>query len=249
MKNKYMELLLTTSMSSTYYFGSLTRIADLDKRPFTIDKAPRSIWATGDYIVGRYVGDAEGQGGEVSLELVDGTLQPLKLGDLVVGALGDRRATFEVVGSWQLIDDASHPISMDMICGSGLFGIETSRCIRHPPSAKFVYEGHCLRLGKKVCMTDFGEENAKEMPHCPIILIVGSSMSSGKTFTGQAIIKIIKKDLCLEKVAAVKFTGAGYKNDISNFLKQVPTSQLTSSMLDIHLQSCLLKTIERWCCL
>ncbi len=219
MKNKYIKLLLTTSMSSKYYFGSLTRIADLDKRSFTIDKAPRSIWATGDYVVGRYVGDTEGQGGEVCLELGDGTLQLLKLGDIVVGAIGDRRATFEVVGSWQLIDEASHPISMDMICGSGLFGIETSRCSRHPPSAKFVYEGHCLRLGKKVCMKDFGpiEENATEMPHCPIILIVGSSMSSGKTFTGQAIIKIIKKDLGLEKVAAVKFTGAGYKNDIKQF--------------------------------
>lgn len=141
--------------------------------------------------------------------------------DLQVGALGDRRATFEVVGSWQLIDEARHPISMDMICGSGLFGIETSRCSRHPPSAKFEYVGHCLRLGKKVCMMDFGprEENTidTEMPHCPIILIVGSSMSSGKTFTGQAIIKIIKKDLGLEKVAAVKFTGAGYKNDIKQF--------------------------------
>src|SRR5210317_329804 len=98
MKNKYIKLLLTTSMSSKYYFGSLTRIADLDKRSFTIDKAPRSIWATGDYIVGRYVGDTEGQGGVVCLELGDGTLQRLQLGDLVVGSIGDRRATFEVVG-------------------------------------------------------------------------------------------------------------------------------------------------------
>ena len=189
------------------YFGSLTRIADLEKRPFTVAKAPRSIWATGDYVVGRYVGNADGQGREAYLELADGSLQPLKPNDLVVGALGDRQATYEVVGSWRLIDEASHP-SMDLICGSGLFGIETSRCHRHPPSPKFIYEGHCLRQDKKLCMKDFGsreedETTVTKMPHCPIILIIGSSMSSGKTFTGQAIIDIIKKDLGMKKVAAV----------------------------------------------
>lgn len=200
--------------NNTCYFGSLTRIANLETRPFTIDKAPRSIWATGDYVVGRYVGN---MGGEAYLELGDGSLQPLKLNDLVVGALGDRQATHEVVGSWKLIDEASRPIAMDMICGSGLFGIETSRCSRHPPSPKFVYEGHCLRLDRKVCMKDFGPKETTEMPHCPIILIIGSSMSSGKTYTGQAIIDIIKNDLCMEKVAAAKFTGTGYKHDIKQF--------------------------------
>ena len=198
------------------YYGSLTRIADADlkTRPFTIEKAPRSIWATGDYIVGLYVG----QGGEANLELSDGSIQPLKLNDLVVGALGDRAATYEIVGTWQLIDEASQPVKMDMICGSGIFGIETSRCSKHPPSPKFIYEGHCLRLDKKICMKDFGpEEKTREMPHCKIILLVGSSMSSGKTFTGRSIINIVKNDLGVKRVAAAKFTGAGYNQDCLQF--------------------------------
>lgn len=195
-------------------YGSLTRIADLETIPFTIEEAPRSIWATGDYIVGRYVG----QGAEANLELPDGSLYLLKLNDLVVGALGDRQATYEIVGTWQLIDGASHPVIMEMICGSGMFGIETSRCSKHPPSPRFIYEGHCIRHDKKVCMKDFvPKENMREMPHSKMILLVGSSMSSGKTFTGSSIIDIIKKDCGVQKVAAAKFTGAGYNHDIRKF--------------------------------
>lgn len=198
--------------SNTYY-GSLTRIADLQTVPFTIEEAPRSIWATGDYIVGRYVG----KGAEANLELADGSSYPLKLNDLVVGALGDRQATYEIVGTWQLIDEASHPV-MEMICGSGIFGIETSRCSKHPPSPRFIYEGHCFRHDKKVRMKDFvTEENTREMPDSKMILLVGSSMSSGKTFTGSSIIDIIKRDFGVQKVAAAKFTGAGYNHDIRQF--------------------------------
>lgn len=199
--------------SNTYY-GSLTRIADLQTIPYNIEEAPRSVWATGDYIVGRYVGQGEG----AHLELADGSLYPLKINDLVVGALGDRQATYEIVGTWQLIDGASHPVIMQMICGSGMFGIETSRCSKHPQSPGFIYEGHCTRHDKKVCMKDFvPTENTREMPHSKMILLVGSSMSSGKTFTGSSIIDIIKTDFGIQKVAAAKFTGAGYNHDIRQF--------------------------------
>ena len=43
--------------TNTSYFGSLTRISDLNTRSFAIGKVPRRTWATGDYIVGRYVTD------------------------------------------------------------------------------------------------------------------------------------------------------------------------------------------------
>ena len=42
-------------------------------------------------------------------------------------------------------------------------------------------------------------------------------MSSGKTFTGRAIIDMIKNELGIRKVAAAKFTGAGYNHDIRQF--------------------------------
>ena len=198
---------------NTTYYGSLTRISDLEARPYNIEKVPRLSWATGDYIIGRYVEE-----GPYNLELSDGSLQPLKLNDMVIGALGDRQATKEVVGSWQLIGDgSSNVISMQMICGSGIFGIETSRCSKHPPSPNFIYEGHCLRFGSKLSMKDFGSEVTGEMPHCKMILIVGSSMSCGKTLTGQALINIIKRDLGFDRVAAAKFTGVGYNNDIKQF--------------------------------
>jgi hypothetical protein len=73
------------------HFGSLSRISDLRENPFTVQVAPREIWATGDYVVGRYI---ERKDGNVDyLELCDGTLYPLKPNDIVVGALGERCAT------------------------------------------------------------------------------------------------------------------------------------------------------------
>jgi predicted aspartyl protease len=107
---------------------------------------------------------------------------------------------------------------MDMLCGSGIFGIETSRCSQHPQTPKFLYEGHCLRMGKTISMKDFGPQvNTTEMPQCPMILIIGSSMSSGKTCTGRVIIDIIKNNIGANKVAAAKFTGAGYNHDANQF--------------------------------
>ena len=204
----------TTMMKcNTTHYGSLTRISDLEARPYDVEKVPYSSWATGDYVIGRYVGPQEGL---YNLELSDGSLQPLKMNDMVVGALGDRQATKEIVGTWELIDGACNPISMQMICGSGIYGIETSRCIKYAPSPNFIYEGHCLRFGTKLSMKDFGPE-VNDESHCKMILIVGSSMSCGKTFTGQALIDIIKHDLGLTKVAAAKFTGVGYNNDIQQF--------------------------------
>lgn len=170
--------------------------------------APREIWETGDYIVAEYI-DAKGKRVDY-LELCDGTLHPLKPKDIVIGALGERCATQEVVGSWKLIDDKiAHPI-MDHICGSGMFGVESSRSRWHNvETAHFKYLGHCFR-NEKVCMRDFAPATTMtRMPTCPMILIVGSSMSCGKTISGKMIIDIVKNDLGLEHVAGTKFTGGG----------------------------------------
>jgi hypothetical protein len=52
-----------------------------------------------------------------------------------------------------------------------------------------------------------------EIPQCPMVLILGTSMSCGKTISGKIIIDIIKNKLGFEKIAGAKFTGGGYKHD------------------------------------
>ena len=118
---------MQTQYNQNIIYGSLTRIADLQERQFTINRAPRRHWSTGDYVVGRYVGHSEGKcGGNIDyLELHDGNLKPLKVNDLVVGALGIRQDTQKVVGTWKLIEESKHPEMVD-ICGSGMFGITWS---------------------------------------------------------------------------------------------------------------------------
>ena len=77
-----------------------------------------------------------------------------------------------------------------------------------------------MKLQRSVCMKDFAPKNvAKAVPNCPIVLIVGSSMSCGKTVTGKIIIDIIKNDLGLEKAIGAKFTGGGYRHDTNEMLE------------------------------
>lgn len=89
-------------------FGSLSRIADLRENPFIIRAVPRKEWDGGDYVVGRYLGSKSSNNIDC-LELCDGTLHTLQNNDVVVGALGERCATQEVVGTWKLIDHSPHP--------------------------------------------------------------------------------------------------------------------------------------------
>lgn len=176
---------------------------------------PRETWATGDYVVGRYLERKRSHADK--LELCDGTLHALKHNDIVVGSLGERCATQEVVGSWKMIGKDQCP-TMDHICGSGMFGIETSRSKWHDvETAKFQYIGHCFRR-TKICMRDFAPTTATKTPDCPMVLIVGSSMSCGKTISSKVIIDVVKNKLGFKKVAGTKFTGGGYKHDTSQML-------------------------------
>lgn len=194
--------------SDRYVFGSLTRISNLETVPFEVCPIERSDWATGDYVVGQYLGSSCSR--EERVEVTTGQRRTLVQGDLVVGALGVRKATQEVVGDWHLI--GANNIMFD-ICGSALFGIETSRSFRVHPSPGFVYQGHVIRNDRKVCMEDFVPNIARTgPPSCPRILIAGTSMSCGKTLTANIVIHLLK-EMGFQHVVGAKLTGAGYLND------------------------------------
>ncbi len=196
----------TNLLNPPYLYSSLTRISDLKVRPFDEVSLPREQWETGDYVVGEVLSPVTEN---AKLELTNGRLATLLPGDRIVGAFGIRRATLEAVGEWQSIEEDGH---MDNMTCAGLFGKVTSKSYLLPPITSLQYRGHVIRNEQKVCMKDF----VPTMPHiayeCPTIMIVGTSMSAGKTTSARIIIHQLKQ-LGL-KVVAAKLTGAGRYRDV-----------------------------------
>ena len=193
-------------MKPRYFLSTLTRISDLNTRPFQVDILPKVEWATGDYVVGQ-VQTAKGPLAQV--ELATGRLAHQVEGDLVVGALGMRKATLEAVGDWQSIqlDGTMHNLTI-----AGLFGRLTSVSYLMPQFPSLRYEGHVMRQGQKVRMQDFVPMVPLAPYTRPTILIIGTSMSAGKTTAARVIIHLLKQlDL---KVVGAKLTGAGRYRDI-----------------------------------
>lgn len=184
----------------------MTRIADLEDRPFEVRPLPRDQWETGDYVVGEVISPS---GNHLVVELPTGRMVEVMEGDLVVGAFGVRRATLEAVGEWQSIGEDG---VMEAMTEGGLLGRVTSQSFLSPPMASMTYQGHVVRDNQKVCMQDFVPDVAAVNYQCPTVMVVGTSMSCGKTTSIRSIVSQLKQ-LGL-KVVGVKFAGAGQYHDI-----------------------------------
>lgn len=189
-------------------FGSLARIADFDSRQFDVAPLKQAEWATGDYVI------AEVAATPSEMNLVEdrvGEMVRIKPGDRIVGALGCRAATLEGVGSWRdVLDD-----HMQLLTGAGLLGAFTSYSTFLPEPASLRYQGHVARNGRVVKMKDFGLQCDEGRYAVPTILLIGTSMSAGKTTTGRLACKLLSEAGI--RVIAVKMTGAGRYRDILSF--------------------------------
>jgi len=187
-----------------YFFASLTRIADLHERELEVVPVGRERWANGDYVVGEVSNHST-----VPIELASGRMAEVFRGDLVVGALGRRRATLEAVGSWESIGDDG---VMHSLTGAGLFGRIESISRAMPPLVAMRYRGHvrvddrCARMDDYVTL----RRGPERIP--PVVLVVGTSMSAGKTTTARLVVRRLK--MAGRRVAAAKLTGAGRYRDV-----------------------------------
>ena len=193
-------------MSTRYFFTSMTRISDLQDRPFEVCPLSREKWATGDYVVGEVVSPS---GKAPIIELTTGRMVEALDADLVIGAFGIRRATLEVVGDWQHIEADDR---MEALTEGGLIGKATSVSFMVDNLPPLVYRGHVVREGTKVCMKDFVPDISIIPYQCPTMMMIGTSMSSGKTTTARVIIHELKRAGL--KVVGAKFAGAGQYHDI-----------------------------------
>ena len=68
---------------------------------------------------------------------------------------------------------------------------------------------------KKICMKDFITHTNASKLNIPVIMIIGTSMSSGKTTSGRIIVHELKQ--MGYRVTAAKFTGAARYRDILSY--------------------------------
>jgi hypothetical protein len=189
------------------FLSSLTRVSDLDIEAYEIARIPKEHWATGDYVMGEITGPRNRL---LQFELASGRMIQALRRDCVVGALGSRAATLEATGSWMDISGDS----MDSMTSAGLFGKVTSLSTLISPTTELEYQGHVVRNGEKVCMSDFAIRGKGKF-NVPSVLLLGTSMSSGKTTTGRLVVHELER--MGKKVVGAKLTGAGRYRDILSF--------------------------------
>ncbi len=169
---------------------------------------PRGGWRSGDLVVGEVIGHAWPAR---QVESASGRLAGVWEGDRVVGALGERRATLEAVGGWR---DVGEDGMMETLTRAGILGCCTSaapgvRALVIP----LAYRGHLTQGGRPLTMAD-GALPARGAPSRlpPVILLIASSMSAGKTTTAAAFIRrAVRLGL---RVAGVKLVGVARYADI-----------------------------------
>lgn len=192
-------------MTRRMLLGSLTRISDLDTVPFEVRPVDRDRWQTSDYVVARVLD----RGRQHRLEFATGRLASFDPGDVLVGALGVRHATLEATGDWR---EVGPDLEMHLLTGAGLFGRCTSLSPLLGSLARLQYVGHVLRDGSTLRMTDFVPELEPVEYRTPTILIVGTSMSAGKTTAARATVRLLRE--MGATVAGAKITGAGRFRDV-----------------------------------
>jgi hypothetical protein len=177
--------------------------------PFDTAMLDRSQWATGDFVAGRVVGERNRLH---KCETKSGRMAELVRGDLLIGALGRRAATLECVGDWRAV---SEDLRLEALTSAGLLARATSTSPLLPDLMQLDYLGHVLRRGTKLNMMDFIQPAPPRKLEIPVILIIGTSMSAGKTTSGQVIIRALKY-LGIDVVGA-KLSGAARYRDILKF--------------------------------
>jgi hypothetical protein len=148
------------------------------------------------------------------LECTDGTFQPIRRGDLIIGALGERQALKGYSGRIPRriqVGDVLNVLNMGGILG---------QCTSDHPDL-----GPALRvevLGAVVVEVGGQKRHARVQDHAiepqfslthsaPLVMVSGTSMNTGKTFAAAQIIRYLTEHGL--RVAAGKLTGAALLRD------------------------------------
>ena len=185
--------------------GSVTRIANLNEREYEVEPRSREDWRTGDYVLARVTRRPDP---DVRIENPVGRRVELMEGETVVGALGTRRATRGFVGDWREVGEDG---VMNVMTGGGVLGKVTSTSPYSPTPIEVEYEGHVATDGVER-MRDHAVTDTGSSFDTPVVLVLGTSMSAGKTMSGRVVTRVLVENGY--DVAACKLTGAGTYGDV-----------------------------------
>jgi hypothetical protein len=196
-------------MDGYCFFSSVTRCSDLWQVPFDVRPRPRDEWRDADFVLGEVVGRRNAL---FRCETKTGRIAELAPGDRLVGALGARAATLEGVGDWR---EVGEDLVLEALTGAGLLGKATSTSLLLPEFMPLAYRGHLWRGGRALGMGDFVKPVEPRPLEAPLILVIGTSMSAGKTSSARVVIReLVSMGL---RVVASKLTGAARFRDIVSF--------------------------------
>jgi len=193
-------------MNHNYIHTSLTRIADFKDNPFDVVKLSRTKWETGDYVVCKILDPGSNQ---LALELPSGRMRGVMGGEFIIGVLGERFATLEATGTWKNVGNNGN---LHVLTAAGLLGKLTSKSVFVPNMMEIKYIGHNSRKGQKVTMESFVKPVEPKKFTTPVVLLVGTSMSAGKTTSARIVTNLFK--IAGLRVVGAKLTGAGRYKDI-----------------------------------
>ena len=186
--------------------GSVTRIADLGDPPFAVEELRADAWTFGDYVLAEVREVPLGAAG--GFELPDGRGVTPMPGDFMVGALARRFATLEATGSFEAVADDG---VMHLLTDAGCLGALTSRSRFSQPLMEVVYRGHVMVQGEPSNMRSWARPDTGAAFDLPVVLVVGTSMSAGKTHAGRVAVRGLAE--LGHRVLGAKLTGAGRRRD------------------------------------
>ena len=193
-------------MNHNYIHTSLTRITDFKENSFDVIKIAHSKWQTGDYVLSRILDPGSNQ---LALELTSGRMRGVMGGELVIGVLGERFATLEATGTWKKVGSNGN---LNVLTAAGLMGKLTSKSAYIPNMMEIKYLGHAVRNGEKLTMDTFVKPVESRNFKTPVVLLVGTSMSAGKTTSARIVTNLLK--ISGLRVVGAKLAGAGRYKDI-----------------------------------
>lgn len=163
------------------------------------------------------------------VELVSGRMAPVRPGEILVGALGCRRALRGFVG--EVPTELAAGDHLQLLNLGGVIGHSSAPYRDLGPPATVEVLGHVLGNGKPLNIRDGALPIATEIPESlpPIVLVSGTCMNSGKTFAcAQMVQEAAGRGL---RVHGGKLTGVACRRDLISLEDQGATR--TASFLDV----------------
>jgi hypothetical protein len=167
--------------------GSVTRRLEL-AHELTLSADIVSV--EGAVIAGRVLNDKYSYN---TLEDVHGRMMPVKRGDIVVGALGRRQALHGYAGV--IPERLAAGEQIELLNLGGVMG----RCISQNPEVGPPFEVEVLgqvqafpdfqsRRGVPANIADRAARPAAALPQCPVVVVCGACMNSGKTVASSSLV-------------------------------------------------------------